>query len=198
MGTPGHIGWHELYAGDLDEAFSFYSSLFGWVKKEAFEMGDMGPYQLFGLGEAMGGMMKRPPQVPVACWLYYFNVEDIDAPRNPGLVYGVYVNVPAGATADEREAYHVGNVSLFGIEAVQDRNRIHSVPGLRHTFNISHLVERLRAANTWDPDTIDVSFEPIVPVASPSPATGVAPEMPQLRTAGDIPVRIGRVSLFIG
>jgi tyrosinase len=128
----------------------------------------------------------------------YLNVEDIDAPRNPGLVYGVYVNVPAGATADERETYHVGNVSLFGIEAVRDRNRIHSVPGLRHTFNISHLVERLRAANTWNPDTIDVSFEPIVPVARPSAATGLAPEMPQLRTASDIPVRIGRVSLFIG
>ena len=31
----------------------------------------------------------------------------------------MYVNVPAGATADEREAYHVGNVSLFGIEAVR-------------------------------------------------------------------------------
>ncbi len=127
----------------------------------------------------------------------YLNVEDIDAPRNPGLVYGVYVNAPAGASADEREAYHVGNVSLFGIEAVRDPNRIHSVPGLRHTFNISHLVDRLRATNRWNPDTIDVSFEPIVPLARPT-GIGLAPELPQLRTAADIPVRIGRVSLFIG
>jgi len=127
----------------------------------------------------------------------YLNVEDIDAPRNPGLVYGVYVNAPAGASAEEREEYHVGNVSLFGIESVRDPNRIHALPGLRHTFNISHVVERLRAANRWDPDTIDVSFEPIVPLASASPGAGPAP-MAQLRTAGDIPVRIGRVSLFIG
>ncbi|HEY2185482.1 MAG TPA: VOC family protein, partial [Xanthobacteraceae bacterium] len=24
-GTPGHVGWHELHAGDLDRAFAFYS-----------------------------------------------------------------------------------------------------------------------------------------------------------------------------
>src|SRR5262249_39012821 len=23
--TPGHVGWHELYAGDLDREFAFYS-----------------------------------------------------------------------------------------------------------------------------------------------------------------------------
>ena len=24
--TPGHVGWHELYAGDLDREFAFYSA----------------------------------------------------------------------------------------------------------------------------------------------------------------------------
>jgi hypothetical protein len=33
-GTPGHIGWHELHAGDEPSAFAFYSSLFGWTKTE--------------------------------------------------------------------------------------------------------------------------------------------------------------------
>jgi uncharacterized protein len=80
MGTPGTIGWHELYAGDLASAWPFYSSLFGWAKDEAIDMGEMGVYQLFAAGgSAIGGMMTRPPQVPAACWLYYFNVEAIDA-----------------------------------------------------------------------------------------------------------------------
>jgi hypothetical protein len=30
-------------------------------------------------GETIGGMMTKPPMVPTSCWLYYFNVGDIDA-----------------------------------------------------------------------------------------------------------------------
>ena len=33
-GTPGHVGWHELHAGDGESAFAFYSGLFGWTKAE--------------------------------------------------------------------------------------------------------------------------------------------------------------------
>ncbi len=128
----------------------------------------------------------------------YLNVEDIDAPRNPGLVYGVYVNAPQGASPEEKQQYHVGNVSLFGIEAVKDPSRPHAVPGLRHTFNISHVVSRLKAANRWNPATIDVTFEPVLPVARPAPGMGIAEDMPQLRDAADNPIRIGRVSLFVG
>lgn len=81
-GTPGLIGWHELYADDLDAAWAFYGSLFGWTRAEAIDMGPgMGAYQLFAAGgpAPIGGMMKRPPQVPAACWLYYVNVDAIDA-----------------------------------------------------------------------------------------------------------------------
>ena len=79
-GTPGTIGWHELYAGDLDRAWAFYSSQFGWTKDQTMDMGAMGVYQLFAAGgQAIGGMMTRPPEVPQSSWLYYVNVEAIDA-----------------------------------------------------------------------------------------------------------------------
>jgi uncharacterized protein len=79
-GTPGHIGWHELHAGDGESAFAFYSSLFGWTKAEAIDMGEMGIYQTFAAGdEAIGGMMTKMPDTPVPFWLYYFNVEALDA-----------------------------------------------------------------------------------------------------------------------
>ena len=80
MGTPGTTGWNELMASDWPSAFAFYSKLFGWTKDQAVDMGPMGTYQLFAAGgPAIGGMMTKPPALPVAFWGYYFNVPAIDA-----------------------------------------------------------------------------------------------------------------------
>jgi uncharacterized protein len=79
-GTPGRIGWHELHAGDGASAFAFYSGLFGWTRAEAVDMGPMGIYQTFATDTVpVGGMMTRMPDTPPPFWLYYFNVEAIDA-----------------------------------------------------------------------------------------------------------------------
>ena len=79
-GTPGTVGWHELHAGDGAKAWDFYSTQFGWTKDSAMDMGPMGVYQLFATGgEAVGGMMTKMPEQPMPAWLYYFNVEAIDA-----------------------------------------------------------------------------------------------------------------------
>jgi predicted enzyme related to lactoylglutathione lyase len=76
---PGHVGWHELYAGELGAAHEFYSELFGWQKKDAMDMGEMGVYQMFGAGDTtLGGMMTKTPETPVPYWNYYFNVGNID------------------------------------------------------------------------------------------------------------------------
>lgn len=75
----GHVGWHELFTDNVDEAMAFYGDVFGWTKDHDFDMGDMGPYRIFAYkGKAVGGMMKRMPQVPVCHWGYYFNVDGID------------------------------------------------------------------------------------------------------------------------
>jgi uncharacterized protein len=79
-GKPGNAGWRELYAGDLESAFEFYSKLFGWTKADAHDMGPMGVYQIFALGgETIGGMMTKPAQVPTPGWNYYFNVDAVSA-----------------------------------------------------------------------------------------------------------------------
>ena len=83
--TPGHGGWRELLATDLEPAFKFYAGEFGWTKGDHVDMGPMGIYQLFSKGawatpaDALGGMMTRPPSVPAPFWVYYFNVDDIRA-----------------------------------------------------------------------------------------------------------------------
>ena len=80
LGTPGHVGWHELLAADWEKAFAFYAELFGWQKAEAVDLGAMGTYQLFSTGgQPIGGMFTKPPMVPVPFWLYYFNIGGIDA-----------------------------------------------------------------------------------------------------------------------
>jgi predicted enzyme related to lactoylglutathione lyase len=79
-GTPGHVGWHELHATDREAAFEFYADVFDWTKGEAHDMGPMGVYQLFSTGEVPdGGMITRMEGTPGPFWLYYFNVDAIDA-----------------------------------------------------------------------------------------------------------------------
>jgi uncharacterized protein len=81
--ATGTIGWHELYTTDLDAGFEFYSKLFGWAKLNDMEMGPMGTYRIFDQGDQKqmgdGGMMLKPPQVPVSCWNFYFCVDSIGA-----------------------------------------------------------------------------------------------------------------------
>jgi uncharacterized protein len=75
--APGRIGWHELFAADWEKAFAFYGPLFGWQKADAHPEA-MGT--LFTAGEeTIGGMFTKPDVVTVPFWLYYVNVDDIDA-----------------------------------------------------------------------------------------------------------------------
>jgi predicted enzyme related to lactoylglutathione lyase len=101
--STGHCGWRELMADDVEEAFAFYEEKFGWTRAEAHDMGPMGKYQLFATGGMpVGGMMKRPGNVPQSHWNYYLTVEAIDAAiAKVGAAGGKIVNgpneVPGGA-----------------------------------------------------------------------------------------------------
>jgi predicted enzyme related to lactoylglutathione lyase len=101
--TPGHIGWHELYAGDLDREFTFYSRLFGWTKDRAIDMAEMGTYQTFATGGGpCGGMMKGCAQAPMPMWSYYIAVESVARAAERAQARGAQVlngpmEVPGGA-----------------------------------------------------------------------------------------------------
>ena len=77
----GLVSWRELYAADGEKAaFAFYSGQFGWETLHEMDMGAMGTYRIFGVGdEQMGGMMDKPPQAPAPHWNFYFNVDSVDA-----------------------------------------------------------------------------------------------------------------------
>ena len=79
LGAPGRVGWHELLAADWEKAFAFYGELFGWQKADS-HFGVMGTYQGFSAGgETIGGMFTKPATLPLPFWLYYFNIDDVQA-----------------------------------------------------------------------------------------------------------------------
>jgi len=76
----GEYVWHELATTDYQAAFEFYSALFGWEETGRHEMGAAeGTYFMFGRnGVAMGGMFKRPSDLPgEPAWLSYIRVKDV-------------------------------------------------------------------------------------------------------------------------
>lgn len=77
--APGRVIWHELLATDKEKELAFYQALFGWQKAETLS-GPMGTYQFVSTGQRrIIGIAPRPKTVPVSSWVYYFNVDDIDA-----------------------------------------------------------------------------------------------------------------------
>jgi hypothetical protein len=101
-GTPGHIGWHELHTSDWEKAWAFYSGQFGWQKDQAMDMGPMGTYQIFAENGAQRGAMFNSPNVPHPIWLFYFNVESIDAAQQRlekagGKIMNGPMEVPGGS-----------------------------------------------------------------------------------------------------
>jgi predicted enzyme related to lactoylglutathione lyase len=100
--THGHVGWHELFADDVDKAMGFYAEKFGWTKAEAMDMGPMGVYQMFATGgHAVGGMMRRPENIPQPFWNYYLTVPALDAAiaqveKSGGKIVNGPMEVPGG------------------------------------------------------------------------------------------------------
>jgi hypothetical protein len=79
LAAPGCVGWHELLAADWEKALAFYGELFGWQKAESHHDA-MGTYQAFSAGGmTIGGMFTKPATLPLPFWLYYFNIDDIQA-----------------------------------------------------------------------------------------------------------------------
>ena len=102
---PGlrEFSWHELMTSDYEAAFEFYSTLFGWQKQEAVDMGEAGVYQMYGQPESppLGGMFNKPPEVPVNAWLFYISVPEINAATEKAKALGAQIihgpmEVPGG------------------------------------------------------------------------------------------------------
>lgn len=99
----GEFCWNELLTTDSAAALEFHSALFGWRLLEAMDMGPMGTYRVFGVGEQrLGGMMTKPKDAPMPpMWLYYASTRDLDgaigrAVKRGGKVLNGPMEVPGG------------------------------------------------------------------------------------------------------
>lgn len=77
--TPGQMVWNELTTVDQDAALAFYAQLFGWRHERELPMGPLGAYRFVHVGDRCIGATM--PVVPGGApgWLFYAEVEDIDA-----------------------------------------------------------------------------------------------------------------------
>ncbi len=121
--TPRRIGWHELHAGNLDEAFAFYEKLFGWTKAERHDMGGGLIYQTFATGGLpVGGMMTKMESTPHPHWAYYIAVADFDAAvaritANGGAIIMQPHEVPGGAWIVVAQDPQGAHFCLLGMRA---------------------------------------------------------------------------------
>jgi predicted enzyme related to lactoylglutathione lyase len=102
----GEICWNELLTSDSAAAVSFYTEVFGWKILQEMDMGPMGKYRIFGIGDKqLGGMMTLPPGNPFPpAWLYYVETSNIDnaiarATKQGAKVMNGPMDVPGGRAA---------------------------------------------------------------------------------------------------
>ncbi len=102
-GKEGEICWNELLTTDAVAAFRFHSQLFGWRILQELDMGPMGTYRIYGVGDrGLGGMMTLPPGARTPpMWLFYVMTGDLEAAigratRNGGKVTNGPMEVPGG------------------------------------------------------------------------------------------------------
>jgi predicted enzyme related to lactoylglutathione lyase len=103
VSKEGEFCWNELVTSDAAAASTFYSELFGWRIVEEMDMGPMGTYRVFGVGDKrLGGIMTtaKDARTPPA-WLFYTETSDLDAALRRATTKGAKVlngpmEVPGG------------------------------------------------------------------------------------------------------
>ena len=79
LGKPGRVGWHELLAADWQKAFAFYGELFGWRRAGVeIRTGGRVPDVLRRRADDRRHVHQAATD-PVPYWIFYINVDDIDA-----------------------------------------------------------------------------------------------------------------------
>lgn len=78
---PEEFCWNELIPSDNMAAFKFYSEIFGWKVMQDMDMGPMGTYRIYGIGDKQfGGMMTAPKGSPMPpMWMFYIETANLDA-----------------------------------------------------------------------------------------------------------------------
>jgi tyrosinase len=111
-------------------------------------------------------------------------LENVKAHARPVESYEVYVNVPQGSRPQDHPELMAGVLAPFGVVEASDPNNPHGGDGMNYSMDITQIVNRLKAANAWDPNNLRVSF-------IPHRFAGDREENVEMK-----PLQVGRVSLY--
>ncbi len=128
----------------------------------------------------------------------FLNLEGIRYDKPHGTGYEVYVNLPADATAPEANGaeveHFVGTLALF---TLMPHHGPEDDAGATARYDITGLVDALRADNRWDATKVRVTLRPVQLLA----ADGTAFKQPVVAAAAaalaDSNARIARISLSV-
>jgi tyrosinase len=144
----------------------------------------------FRIGRPSGPAGRRGAGEPERVILAVEGIAALESGTTPDVTYAVYVNLPEDVPDDEAEDFYAGNVNFFGIAEATAEDSDAPPHELRRSFDITELVEGLRADNRWDPDAFTVSFRPL----GRGRGRRRGPAGEERATA---PVRVGRVGLYV-
>ena len=90
----------------------------------------------------------------------YLTLENVTATTLGAGTYVIHITTPAGTDPQSDRDRRVGKISTFGLVEASRTDEVHSGSGATFSFEITDIVERLEAANDWDPAQIRVSITP--------------------------------------
>jgi Common central domain of tyrosinase/Polyphenol oxidase middle domain len=109
-------------------------------------------------------------------------LDDVEAEQQPGVAWGVFVGLPAGAAGDEKSPFYVGAMSLFGSGVRSEKH--HEFKTAQFVYPLNRAVQAAMKANE---EKLLVTFVPLGIVIDGKPSR------PEVKS----PVRIGKTSLII-
>ncbi|MEO7572384.1 MAG: tyrosinase family protein [Acidimicrobiales bacterium] len=78
-------------------------------------------------------------------------------------VYDVYLNVPSGDSPSDHPELRAGSVSTFGMIEASMSDDVHDGSGITSVLDITRVRDVLANEGQWDPNRVNVTFEPVIP-----------------------------------
>jgi tyrosinase len=92
-------------------------------------------------------------------------IEGLSVSDVPNFTYAVYLNLPEGDVAPEQaQAHYVGTIDFFGKGPGGGHAHGDGDMTFTETYDVTAVVARLREADRWKPDALNVSLRPLTPI----------------------------------
>lgn len=106
-------------------------------------------------------------------------IDNVTASSSPSTSYKVILDM--GTPGDPTDDFVVGTAGFFGVEKASSTENAGAPHGLTFSYDVTLVVERLRARGLWDGAAARVTFEPVEAVDHEEPTE----------------ISVGRISFYV-